>query len=138
MKDDNPLLKLQNYGQSIWLDLMRRGRRESGEIQSLIEEDGLRGVTVNPSILDEAIRQTDDYEEAIDELVTQGKSAREMYEALAMEDVRRAADLLRSTYDGSEGRHGFVSLEVSPRLAHDAEGTISGYGTCGKNWIAPT
>ena len=124
MTDDNPLLELQAYGQSIWLDFIRRGMLESGELQELIKEDGLRGVTVNPSILDKAIRQTDDYEEAIEDLVAEGRTAREIYELLAIEDVQRAADLLRPTYDDSEGRHGFVSLEVSPRLAYDTKGTI--------------
>ncbi|MBS3784207.1 MAG: transaldolase [Anaerolineae bacterium] len=124
MESENPLLKLQTYGQSIWLDFIRRGMLESGELQALIEEDGLRGVTVNPSILDKAIRQTDDYEEAIDALVGQGKTPREMYEVLAVEDVQRAADLFRPMYDGSEGHHGFVSLEVSPRLAYDTERTV--------------
>jgi len=124
VESENPLLKLQTYGQSIWLDFIRRGMLESGELQALIEEDGLRGVTVNPSILDKAIRQTDDYEEAIDALVGQGKTPREMYEVLAVEDVQRAADLFRPMYDGSEGHHGFVSLEVSPRLAYDTERTV--------------
>ena len=73
MKDHNPLLELQDYGQSIWLDFISRGMLESGELQALIEEDGLRGVTVNPSILDEAIRETDDYEEAIEDLAAQEK-----------------------------------------------------------------
>lgn len=124
MANNNALLKLQDYGQSIWLDFIRRGMLESGQLQTLIEEDGVRGVTVNPSILDEAIRQTDDYDEAIGELVAQGRSPREIYETLAIEDVQRAADLFRPTYDGSEGRYGFVSLEVSPRLAYDTRGTI--------------
>jgi len=124
MTEHNPLLKLQDYGQSIWLDFIRRGMLESGELQELIDEDGLRGVTVNPSILDEAIRQTNDYKEAIEELAAQGKTAREMYETLAIEDVQRAADMFRPNYDGSEGRFGFVSLEVSPRLAYDTDGTI--------------
>ena len=123
-EEKNPLLRLQDCGQSIWLDFIRRGMLESGELQTLIDEDGLRGVTVNPSILDKAIRQTDDYREAIEELVAQGKTAREMYETLAIEDVQRAADLFRPLYDESQGRHGFVSLEVSPHLAYDTQGTI--------------
>ena len=123
MTDDNPLLELQEYGQSIWLDFIRRGMLASGELEELIEKDGLRGVTVNPSILDKAIRQTDDYEEAIQALVAEGRTAREIYETLAIEDVQRAADLFRPMYDDSDGRHGFVSLEVSPRLAYDSEGT---------------
>ena len=120
----NPLLTLQDYGQSIWLDFIRRDLLDSGKLQKLIEEDGIRGVTVNPSILDHAIRETDDYEDAIEELAAEGKSPEEIYEALAIEDVRRATDLLRPLYDESEGHHGFVSLEVSPHLAYDTEGTI--------------
>jgi len=124
MIDENPLLKLQEYGQSIWLDFIRRGMLESGKLKQLIEEDGLRGVTVNPSILDEAIRETDDYEEALEALAAEGKTPREMYETLAIGDVQRAADLFRPTYDRTDGHHGFVSLEVSPRLAYDTEGTV--------------
>ena len=120
----NPLLTLQDYGQSIWLDFIRRDLLDSGKLQELIEKDGIRGVTVNPSILDHAIRETDDYEDAIEDLVAEGKSPEEIYEALAIEDVRRATDLLRPLYDKSEGHHGFVSLEVSPHLAYDTEGTI--------------
>lgn len=121
---ENPLLKLQEYGQSIWLDFIRRGLLDSGELRELIEEDGLRGVTVNPSILDHAIRKTDDYEDAIQDLKAAETSPAEIYEALAVEDVQRATDELRSLYDASQGRHGFVSLEVSPHLAYDTEGTI--------------
>jgi transaldolase len=122
---DNPLLALQTHGQSVWLDFIRRDLLESGRLRELIEEDGVRGVTVNPSILDHAIRETDDYEGAIRGLLAEGKAPAQIYEVLAVEDVRRAADALRSLYDGSDGRHGFVSLEVSPYLAHDAEGTIA-------------
>lgn len=124
MAENNPLLRLQEHGQSVWLDFMRRGMLESGELQALIEEDGVRGVTVNPSILDEAIRKTDDYDAAIEKLVAQEKTPREIYETLAFDDVQRAADLFRGMHDQSEGRHGFVSLEVSPRLAYDTHGTI--------------
>ena len=124
MTNKNPLLELQAYGQSIWLDFIRRGMLASGELRGLMEEDGIRGVTINPSILDEAIRKTNDYREAIEELVVQGKAPREMYETLAIEDVQRAADLFRTIYDETDGSHGFVSLEVSPRLAYDTEGTI--------------
>jgi transaldolase len=120
----NPLLELQEYGQSIWLDFIRRDLLKSGRLRELIDEDGLRGVTVNPSILDHAIRQTDDYEEAIRALVTEQESPAQIYETLAVEDVRGATDAFRPLYDRTEGRHGFVSLEVSPYLAHDTEGTI--------------
>ncbi|MEA3401975.1 MAG: transaldolase [Armatimonadota bacterium] len=121
---DNPLLKLQKYGQSIWLDFLRRGLITSGELQRLIEEDGIRGVTSNPAIFEKAIAQTDDYEGAIAELAQQGKRAQEIYETLTVEDIQSATDLLRSLYDDSDGRNGFVSLEVDPHLARDAAGTI--------------
>jgi len=122
--NDNPLLELQEYGQSIWLDFIRRDLLESGRLRELVEEDGIRGVTINPSILDHAIRETNDYEGAIQTLLAERKSPKQIYETLAVEDARSAADVLRPVYDGTDGRHGFVSLEVSPYLAHDAEGTI--------------
>ena len=124
MADKNPLLKVQDYGQSIWLDFIRRGMLETGELSALINDDGIRGVTVNPSILDKAIRTTDDYATAIDKLNSLGTPPHEIYEALAIEDVQQAADLFRPRYEQTEGRHGFVSLEVSPRLAYDTERTI--------------
>jgi transaldolase len=122
--NDNPLLKIRKYGQSIWLDFIRRDLLESGRLQALIEEDGIRGVTVNPSILDHAIRETDDYKGAIQKFLADHKPPATIYEALAIEDVRDATDALRPLYDGTDGHHGFVSLEVSPHLAHDTEGTI--------------
>jgi transaldolase len=124
MMKENPLLEIQKLGQSIWLDFIRRNMLDSGDLKRLIEEDGLRGVTVNPTILEHAIRQTDDYGQAIEALVAKGKKPAEIYERLAVEDVQRAADLFRPLYERTEGRHGFVSLEVSPRLAYDTEGTI--------------
>jgi transaldolase len=120
----NPLLRVREYGQSIWLDFIRRDLLKSGRLQRMVEEDGLRGVTVNPSILDHAIRETDDYEDAIRRLSAEHKSPAQIYEALAVEDVRSAADVFRPLYDKTDGQHGFVSLEVSPYLAHDSEGTI--------------
>jgi transaldolase len=122
--NNNPLLQLQTYGQSIWLDFIRRNLLESGRLRALIEEDGIRGVTVNPSILDNAIRKTDDYKDAIQSLLAEGQAPAQIYEALAVEDVRQAADAFRPLYKDSKGQYGFVSLEVSPYLAHDAEGTI--------------
>jgi transaldolase len=121
---ENPLCKIQEFGQSVWLDFIRRSMLDSGELERLIEEDGLRGVTVNPTILEHAIRQTDDYDQAIEALVVKGKTPAGIYELLAVEDVQRAADLFRPLYERTEGRHGYVSLEVSPRLAYDTEGTI--------------
>ena len=121
----NPLVKIQDFGQSIWLDYIRRGMLDSGELQQLIDEDGLRGVTVNPSILQKAIGGSHDYDDAIRELALQGRDEAAIYEALGVEDVQRAADLFRPLYDRSHGQHGFVSLEVSPALAHDTQGTLA-------------
>jgi transaldolase/glucose-6-phosphate isomerase len=123
-KKKNPLLKLEEYGQSIWLDFLRRGMIESGELQQLIDEDGLSGITSNPKIFDKAIAGSHDYDEAVKTLALEGKEAVEIYKELAVEDVRNAADLLRPTYDQTGGQDGFVSLEVSPHLAHDVQGTI--------------
>lgn len=121
---NNPLLELQDYGQSVWLDFLSRKMLDNGQLEDLIDADGLRGVTVNPSILDEAIRTTDYYEGAIQALLAEGYSPAQIYEHLATQDVRRACDLYAPVYEGSEGHHGFVSLEVSPHLAYDTEGTI--------------
>jgi transaldolase/glucose-6-phosphate isomerase len=121
---DNPLLKLQSFGQSIWLDYLRRGMIDSGEMERLIREDGLRGNTSNPSIFQKSIVGSHDYDGAIRALALEGKSVDEIYQALTVEDVRRTADLYRELYDASDGRHGFVSLEVNPHLARDTEGTM--------------
>lgn len=120
----NPLTKIQEFGQSIWLDDIRRGMLESGELKRLIIEDGLRGVTVNPSILEKAITGSHDYDEAIQSLALEGYDSRKIYEILAIQDVRMAADLFYELYSDSDGKHGFVSLEVSPYLAHDTEKTV--------------
>ncbi|BCS55046.1 transaldolase [Geobacter sp. SVR] len=122
---ENPLLKLRGLGQSIWLDYISRGMLVSGELVRLIEEDGLGGVTSNPAIFEKAIAGSDDYDDAIRSLARQGRRAGEIYEELAVEDIRRTADLFRSLYDRSEGGDGFVSLEVSPHLAFDSAGTIA-------------
>ena len=122
--DSNPLYRVQQFGQSIWLDYIRRGLLESGELKRMLEEDGVRGVTVNPSILEKAIAGSHDYDDAIRTLSLEGFSAKDIYEKLAVEDVRRAADLFLELYQHSDGHHGFVSLEVSPYLAHDTEGTV--------------
>ncbi len=125
MMKDNPLLKLESLGQSIWLDFTRRGMLVSGEMARLIEEDGVHGVTSNPSIFEKAIAGSHDYDGAIRALALEGKSVEEIYQALTVEDIQRTADLFRPVYDQTEGGDGFVSLEVSPRLAHDTEGTIA-------------
>lgn len=121
---NNPLLKLQQYGQSIWLDYLHRRMFDTGELSRLIDEDGLRGVTSNPSIFQKAIGESEVYDGDIARLARAGKSAEQIYQTLIVEDVRRAADLFRRLYDASEGQHGFVSLEVNPHLAHDTGRTI--------------
>jgi transaldolase len=121
----NPLLELKALGQSVWLDDIDRGQLRSGLFQRLIDEDGLSGATGNPTIFEHAITHSTTYDEQMRHLLREGKSPQEVYEALAMTDVRTVADLLRPTYDRTNGQDGFVSIEVSPYLAHDTEGTLS-------------
>lgn len=122
--NDNPLLNLETFGQSIWMDFIRRGMITSGELKQLIEEDGVSGVTSNPSIFEKAIAESHDYDAAIRALTLEGKTADEIYRYLTVEDIQDVADLLRPTYDRAGGQDGFVSLEVSPGLAYDTMGTI--------------
>jgi transaldolase len=121
---ENPLLKLSTFGQSIWLDYIRRQMIDSGELNKLIDEDGLKGVTSNPAIFAKAIAGSDDYDQDIKKLAQEGKSVKEIYETLTVADVGAATDLFRPLYDRVDGNDGFVSLEVNPHLAHDTEGTI--------------
>jgi transaldolase len=120
----NPLLQLEALAQSIWLDFTHRAMILGGELQGLIENDGVSGITSNPSIFEKAFDETHEYDVAVDALVRQGKDAKSIYEALAVEDLQHAADLFRPTYDRTGGRDGFVSMEVSPHLAHDTQGSI--------------
>lgn len=121
----NPLQQIRALGQSIWLDYIQRNMLENGEISRMIEEDGLAGMTSNPAIFEKAISEHHDYDEAISSLKRSGRPPKEIFEALALDDVGRAADLFRRLYDESNGHDGFVSLEVSPHLAYDTEQTIS-------------
>lgn len=121
----NPLLGLESFGQSVWLDYLRRNALENGEIQGLIKDDGVSGLTSNPSIFEKAIAGSHDYDSAIRTMALEGKSIEEIYQALTVEDIQHAADLFRPIYDRLEGGDGFVSLEVSPKLAHDTAGTIA-------------
>ncbi len=116
---------LESFGQSIWLDYLRRNALDNGEIQGLIDQDGVSGLTSNPSIFEKAIAGSHDYDDAIRALSLEGKTVQEIYEALTIEDIQRAVDLFRPIYDRLEGKDGFVSLEVSPTLAHDTDGTIA-------------
>lgn len=121
---NNPLKQLGKLGQSIWLDYIRRDLIAGGELRRLIEEDGLRGMTSNPSIFEKAIVESDDYGEDIRAMALKGKGAGEIYEALSQCDVQSAADEFRSVYEKTDGKDGYVSLEVNPHLAHDTKGTI--------------
>ncbi len=116
---------LERLGQSIWLDFIHRHLLWSGELKQLIEDYGVRGVTSNPTIFEQAIGQSDAYDEAIARRAAAGEDALRIYEAVAMEDIRAAADLFRPIFDMSGGVDGFVSMEVSPLLAHDTAGTIA-------------
>ncbi len=122
---DNPLLRLGRLGQSIWLDFISRGMLNGGQLRDLIEQDGLSGVTANPTIFENAITGSHDYDTAVRSMVLKNMGPQSMYETLAIEDVQAAADLLRPVYDQRGGGDGFVSLEVSPQLAHDTDGTLA-------------
>src|ERR687886_911107 len=106
------LAALTAAGTSVWLDQIRRGMIESGELQRLIDEDSLRGVTSNPSIFEKAILGSSDYDDLIVELAEQGLGAREIYDEIAVQDVRMACDVLRGVYDETNALDGYVSLEV--------------------------
>lgn len=122
----NPLKELGEFGQSVWLDFIQRKLLTGGELKRLVEEDGLKGVTSNPAIFEKAIADSDDYDDVISRLGGAGSAGpKEVYEAIATRDIQEAADVLRPVYDETGARDGYVSLEVSPHLAHDTEGTIA-------------
>ncbi|HYM09376.1 MAG TPA: bifunctional transaldolase/phosoglucose isomerase [Bryobacterales bacterium] len=121
----NPLRGLEQLGQSVWLDYIRRSLITSGELRLLIEQDGLRGVTSNPSIFEKAIVGSTDYTGALGKLYEQGeRDPKRLFERLAIPDIQDAAEALRSVYEQTKGRDGYVSLEVSPYLAHETQNTI--------------
>src|SRR5437763_10971917 len=121
----NPLRELQKYGQSVWLDYIRRNLITSGELQRLIGEDGLRGTTSNPSIFEKAISGSTDYADLLRSLRSRTDlDAKSRYEILAIRDIQDAADILRPVYESTKRRDGYVSLEVSQYLARDTQCTI--------------
>lgn len=120
----NPLYALLGQGQSVWLDSIQRRQIESGELAQLIQTAALRGETSNPSIFEKAIVGSSDYDVEIQTLAARGLDTDAIFEKLATDDVRAACDVFRPLYDESNGGDGFVSIEVSPRLAHDTQGTI--------------
>jgi transaldolase/glucose-6-phosphate isomerase len=120
------LKEFHQHGQSIWLDYIRRELLETGEFERLVREDDIRGVTTNPSIFEKAIAESTDYDNSLrHDVQTKDEPAGAIYERLVIEDIQRAADILRPTFDASDGQDGFVSMEVSPYLAHDTQGTIA-------------
>jgi transaldolase/glucose-6-phosphate isomerase len=122
----NALKALQDHGQAVWLDFLSRGFIAKGGLKKLVDEDGLRGVTSNPSIFENAIGNSDEYDGAIARLLQDGdKSAGELFEQLAVEDIQKATDVLRPVFDATHGADGFVSIEVSPYLATDTQGTVA-------------
>ncbi len=121
----NPLRQLESFGQSVWLDYIRRDLLSSEEFRKLIDDDGLDGMTSNPTIFEKAIDGSKAYDEQLTQLARAGKSVEEIYEALTTDDIKVAADKLRPIYDRSNGRTGFVSYEVSPLLANDTAGTVA-------------
>ena len=124
MMTKTKLHALADAGQSVWLDYIRRSLITSGGLQAYIDK-GLRGITSNPSLFEEAIADSHDYDEQIQSLALQEKSAQEIYEELTVEDARMAADVLRPVFDDTDGADGFFSLEVNPHLAHDRQATIN-------------
>src|SRR6202165_5908588 len=121
---ENPLLALKKSGQSVWLDFIRRNLITSGELQRLIDQDGLRGITSNPAIFEKAIAGSTDYTDILEQLHAQNLSSGEIYERIAIRDIQDAADLLRPCYKTTNAREGYVSLEVSPKLARLTQPSI--------------
>jgi transaldolase len=121
----NKVKSIHDFGQSIWLDFFDRKIMNSGELKKLIDEDGVAGVTSNPAIFEKAITNSSDYDEDIVAFFKQKRSSEDVFFSLAVKDIKRAADFFKQVYLETNGGDGFVSLEVSPHLAHDTEGTVS-------------
>lgn len=122
---ENPLRMLQEHGQSVWLDYIRRLDLVSGQFQRLVDEDGVSGVTANPTIFEKAIAGSSDYDEAIKALVEEGKDPYEIYVALGTDDIRTVADMIRPRYEESRALDGYACIEVTPALAYDSAGTVA-------------
>ena len=120
----NPLLQLREFGQSPWYDFIRRGLITSGDLKALIDQDGLMGVTSNPSIFEKAIAGSSDYDQSLKQIASGVTGVKEIYETLAVRDIQDAADLMHRVYESTGTRDGYVSLEVSPDLAYNTQGTI--------------
>ena len=123
-KHMNHIKQIQDFGQRIWLDFFDRGIMNSGKLKKMIDEDGIGGVTSNPSIFEKAISSSSDYDEDIRSLIQTKRSYDVVFFSLAVKDIKRAADLFKPLYERTNGLDGFVSIEVSPHLAHDTQKTI--------------
>src|SRR5262245_33433337 len=121
----NPVKALETHGQAVWLDFLARGFVAKGDLKKLIDTDGVKGVTSNPAIFEKAIGSSDEYDGPIAKALKKGdRSVADLFEAVAVEDIQNAADVLRPVYDATDGGDGYVSLEVSPYLANDNKGTV--------------
>ena len=124
---DDPLKKMSDYGQSLWYDNIERSLIAEGELARMVAEDHIVGVTSNPTIFQKAIAGSQAYDAQIDEIVAENPTIpiKDLYEALAIQDIQNATDVLQPIYERTDGINGYVSLEVSPELANDTEGTIA-------------
>jgi transaldolase len=120
----NPLLQLRQQGQSVWYDNIDRAQLVSGQFEHMLTEDGLGGVTSNPTIFGKSISSGHAYDEQMSQLISEGKDTSAIYEAIVIQDIRTVADLLRPVFERTKGQDGYVSLEVSPDLSHDTQATI--------------
>ena len=123
--EQNPLQKLAAFGQSPWFDYIRRNLITSGDLQRLVDEQGLKGMTSNPAIFEKALSAGDDYKDFIAENADKAKDAVELYEQIAVRDIQDAADILQTVYEATNKRDGYISLEVAPTLANDTEKTLT-------------
>jgi transaldolase len=121
----NPLRQLERFGQAIWLDYIRRDLVVNGELRSLIEDDGLHGMTSNPAIFEKAISSSHEYDSDIQSMSFEGKTSKTILESITKHDVQMAAEEFRPLYERLDGKDGFVSLEVNPHLAHDTQSTLA-------------
>lgn len=121
----NPLRQLNTLGQSVWQDYVRRGEILAGDLKRVIDQDGVSGVTANPTTFEKAITGSKDYDQSIRKFVEEGLEGPKLFERLAVEDIQMACDLFRPTYDETDGRDGFKSIEVSPHLARNTDGSIA-------------
>src|SRR5215210_2859552 len=120
----NHLREISEEGQAVWLDNISRALIEDGELERLVREDGISGVTSNPTIFEKAITGSDRYDDALEEAARRGLDARDTFFELGFRDIREGADLLRDVFDETEGQDGYVSFELPPELADDAEGSV--------------